>query len=112
MPGPNSTAPRKRNLARARELYLVNRAKYVAPEEIDVSHILFDIPKRGKGCRAGARRERRQEKSLAGADFAELAQALSDDPSVTRTKGGSTSAPRGKIRSGVRAGGIRAQESR
>jgi hypothetical protein len=32
----------ERNLARARELYLVNRAKYTVPEEIDASHILFD----------------------------------------------------------------------
>ena len=38
----------EKNLARARELYLVNRAKYLIAEEVDVSHLLYDTTKRGK----------------------------------------------------------------
>ena len=87
----------ERNLARARELYLVNRAKYVVPEEIDVSHILFDIPKRGSKDAALAAANDARAKLLAGADITELAPALSDDPSVTRNKGRLDFGPRGRF---------------
>ncbi|MET0167016.1 MAG: peptidylprolyl isomerase [Vicinamibacterales bacterium] len=87
----------ERNVARARELYLVNRAKYVVPEEIDVSHILFDIPKRGSRDAALAAANDARAKLLAGADITELAPKLSDDPSVTRNKGRLDFGPRGRF---------------
>jgi len=86
----------ERNLARARELYLVNRAKYANPEEIDVSHILFDSSKRGKDAALAAANEVRA-KLVAGEDFATLALALSDDPSAARNKGRLDWNPRGRF---------------
>jgi len=86
----------EKNLARARELYLINRTKYVVPEEIDVSHILFDVTKRGKDAALAAANDARA-KLLAGADITELAPKLSDDTSVTRNKGRLDSGPRGRF---------------
>jgi len=86
----------ERNLARARELYLVNRAKYANSEEVDVSHILFDSSKRGKDAALAAANEARA-KLAAGEDFAALALALSDDPSAARNKGRLDWNPRGRF---------------
>jgi peptidyl-prolyl cis-trans isomerase C len=86
----------ERNLARARELYLVNRAKYVTPEEIEVSHILFDVSKRGDAAALAAAKEARA-KLLAGEDFAALAAAVSDDPTATRNRGRLASSSRGRF---------------
>jgi peptidyl-prolyl cis-trans isomerase C len=85
----------ERNLARARELYLVNRAKYVIPEEIDVSHILFDSSKKGKEAALVAAVDVRA-RLLAGEDLAVLAVAVSDDPSAARNKGRLGPSPRGR----------------
>jgi len=76
----------ERNLARARELYLVNQAKYMIPERIDVTHILFESTKRGKEAAMAAAADARA-KILSGADFAALALASSDDPSAKTNKG-------------------------
>lgn len=86
----------ERNLARARELYLVNRAKYLVPEEVDTSHILFDVSKRGKDAALAATNDARA-KLLAGEDFAVLAVAVSDDPSAARNRGRLGPYPRGKF---------------
>lgn len=86
----------ERNATRARELYLVNPSKYTVPEEIDSSHILFDTSKRGTEAALAAAKEARA-KLLAGADFAELAVAVSDDTSVPRNKGHLGWNPRGRF---------------
>jgi len=86
----------EKNVARARELYLINRAKHVVPEEIDVSHILFDVTKRGKDAALAAANDARA-KLLAGTDITQLAPTLSDDSSVTRNKGRLDSGPRGRF---------------
>ena len=86
----------ERSLARARELYLVNRAKYLVPEEVDTSHILFDTTKRGKDAALAAANDARA-KLLAGEDFAVLAVAVSDDPSAASNKGRLGPYPRGKF---------------
>ena len=85
----------ERNLARARELYLIDRAKYTIPEEIDVSHILFDSSKKGKEAALAAAVDVRA-RLLAGEDLAVLAAAVSDDPSAARNKGRLGPAPRGR----------------
>ena len=77
----------ERNLARARELYLVNRAKYPMPEEIDVSHILFDTAEEGQGGALAAANDARA-KLLAGADFGVLAVRI-----VGRSVGGAQQGP-------------------
>jgi peptidyl-prolyl cis-trans isomerase C len=86
---------RERNLERARELYLVNQAKFVAPEQIDVTHILFDPVKRGKDAALASAVDARA-KIVAGADFGALAQASSDDPSGAKNKGRIDGLTRGK----------------
>jgi len=86
----------ERALARARELYLVNRSKYTIPEEVDVTHILFDTSKRGKDAALASANDARA-KLMAGEDIAVLAVAVSDDPSVARNKGRLGSSSRGRF---------------
>ena len=73
-------------LAKARETYVVNKAKYTKPEEVSASHILIDPKKHGDVAAATLARETR-EKLLAGADFATLAAQVSDD-ATTKADGG------------------------
>jgi peptidyl-prolyl cis-trans isomerase C len=73
-------------LAKAREVYAVNKAKYQSPEEVSASHILIDPKRHGDLAAATLARETR-EKLLAGADFATLATQISDDP-TTKADGG------------------------
>jgi len=63
--------------ARARELYMIDKAKYTQPAQIDTSHILF-AKTRGEEAALAAAKEARA-KLAAGADFATLAKELSDD---------------------------------
>jgi len=84
--GPEFDRAAERNLARARELYLVNQAKYLIPEEVDVSHVLFDVSKGGKEAALAAANDARA-KLVAGADFAALAVAVSADSSAARNQG-------------------------
>ena len=86
----------ERNLVRARELYLVDRAKYSVPEEIEVSHLLFDPAKRGKDGALAAANDARA-KLVAGADFGAMAMELSDDTSASRNKGRLPAIARGKV---------------
>jgi peptidyl-prolyl cis-trans isomerase C len=85
----------EKNEARARELFLVNESKYAVPEQIDVSHILFDVGKRGKDGALAAATEARA-RLVAGADFAALAKELSDDPSAAKNNGRLNGIARGK----------------
>jgi len=75
-----------RATARARELYLANPKKYVTPDQVDCSHILFSIT-RHSAAEALAAAEAARAKLEAGADFEKLAREVSEDPSAL-TNGG------------------------
>jgi parvulin-like peptidyl-prolyl isomerase len=72
--------------ARARELYVADRAKYATPEQVQVTHVLFDTKKRSAADARKLALEARA-KIAAGADMGELARELSDDPSALRNLG-------------------------
>lgn len=74
------------NLPRARELYLVDQAKYKVPEQISASHILFSTKSR-KPEEALALAQDARAKLAAGADFKVLAKQVSEDPSAARNNG-------------------------
>ena len=85
---------REQYIARARELFLADPAKYMIPEQVDVSHILFRTDKRSKAD-ALAAAEAARAKLVAGADFSALAREVSEDGSA-KTNGGRLSwLPRG-----------------
>ncbi|HEY2816035.1 MAG TPA: peptidylprolyl isomerase [Casimicrobiaceae bacterium] len=73
-------------LARARELYVADRDRYRAPEEISASHILFDAKKHSneeaRKLAADAR-----ARVVAGADFNVVAKEVSEDPSAQQNSG-------------------------
>ncbi len=71
---------------KAREIYALERKKYVAPEEVRISDIAISIKDRGDDAALARAREARQ-KIIAGADFAAVAREYSDDP-TSREKGG------------------------
>jgi peptidyl-prolyl cis-trans isomerase C len=73
--------------ARARELYLVDKAKYQVPETVSASHILLDPKAHGGDADTLKLAQQLRAKVLAGEDFAALARAHSDDPTA-RTNGG------------------------
>jgi len=72
--------------ARARELYLTRRDAYRVPEQVAVSHILFDTKKRTKEEALKLAQDTRS-KIPAGADFNEVAKQVSDDPSAQQNGG-------------------------
>jgi peptidyl-prolyl cis-trans isomerase C len=74
-------------MATARETYVLNKDRYMAPEEVSASHILFDPGKHGGSDAALALAKETRAKIMAGADFSKLAAELSDDPSAA-TNGG------------------------
>jgi parvulin-like peptidyl-prolyl isomerase len=71
---------------RARELYLLDKAKFVVPEAVHVQHILI-----GPGWRtremARARADEACAKLKAGEDFLAVAATYSDDPEKSLNKG-------------------------
>lgn len=71
---------------RARELYTTDRSKYASPEQLIVTHILFDTKKRD-ATQAKQLAQDTRAKILAGADMGKLARELSDDPSAQRNLG-------------------------
>ena len=71
---------------KAREIYALERKKYVAPEEVRISDLAISIKDRGDDAALARAREARQ-KIIAGADFAAVAREYSDDP-TSREKGG------------------------
>jgi peptidyl-prolyl cis-trans isomerase C len=74
-------------LAKAREIYVLNKEKYRAPEQVSASHILFDPTRHGGSDAALALAKEARAKIVAGADFAALASEVSDDPNA-KTDGG------------------------
>lgn len=72
--------------ARARESYLIDREKFRLPEEVSASHILFTADKRSSD-EARALAEKTRARLVAGADFAEVAREVSDDPSAAANGG-------------------------
>jgi peptidyl-prolyl cis-trans isomerase C len=73
-------------LPKARERYLVDKDKYVVPEQIEASHILFLTKTRSEDA-AMALAQQAEVKLAAGADFAALARESSEDPG-TKGSGG------------------------
>jgi peptidyl-prolyl cis-trans isomerase C len=79
-------ANRAKYEARARDLYLIDRAKFATPEHVNATHILFDTKKRGSD-EAKKLAEETRAKIAAGADMSKLARELSDDPSSGNNSG-------------------------
>lgn len=77
---------RAEQLPRARELYLVDQAKYRVPEQISASHILFATKSR-KPEEALALAQDARAKLVAGAEFKALAKQLSEDAASARNGG-------------------------
>jgi peptidyl-prolyl cis-trans isomerase C len=73
-------------LPKARERYLVEKDKYVVPEQIEASHILFSTKARSEDA-ALALAQQVEAKLAAGADFAALAREFSEDPG-SKSRGG------------------------
>ena len=72
--------------ARAREIYITEKARFARPEQLVATHILFDAKKRSADDAkklAIATRAR----IVAGADMNTLARELSDDPSAQSNSG-------------------------
>ena len=74
-------------LAKAREIYALNKEKYRAPEQVSASHILFDPARHGGSDAALALAKEARAKIVGGADFGKLAAEVSDDPNA-KTDGG------------------------
>lgn len=72
--------------SRARELYLVDREKLRAPEEISASHILFNVKQRSSE-EALELAQRARTRLAEGADFAAVAREVSEDPSAASNGG-------------------------
>ena len=79
--------------ARARELYLVDKAAFTTPAQVSATHILFDPRKRGAEAARTLAIETRA-KIAAGADMGKLAREISDDPSSSQNAGRSAGSPR------------------
>jgi len=79
-------AQRPAFVAKAREIYELDRDKYRVPEQVRFSDIAVAIKDRGDAA-ALARAEEARRRVVAGEAFATVAQAYSDDP-TTKDKGG------------------------
>lgn len=66
----------------ARERYDANREKYREPSQVEVAHILFKAERCADRPGALAKAEAAYEKLKNGADFGELAEAVSEDGSA------------------------------
>ena len=73
-------------VARARELYAVNRTSYSTPEQVRAAHILVAVKDGDRGA-ALRRAEELRAKAQGGADFGALAREFSDDPTAARNGG-------------------------
>jgi peptidyl-prolyl cis-trans isomerase C len=74
-------------LGRARELYLLEKAKYTLPERIRAAHILIRYDRRGKDEALRLAQEVRARALADGADFAALAREYSEDATVKTNNG-------------------------
>jgi peptidyl-prolyl cis-trans isomerase C len=79
-------ATRSNYEARAREIYLVEKARFERPEQLMATHILFDTKKRSSDD-AKALAAATRARVVAGADMSLLARELSDDPSAQNNNG-------------------------
>jgi peptidyl-prolyl cis-trans isomerase C len=84
--GAEFDASRAQYNGRAREIFLVDRAKYETPEQVTATHILFDVKKHGADT-ARKMADDARAKIVAGADMGKLAKDLSDDPSAQSNAG-------------------------
>ena len=74
-------------VGRAREIYLVDKAKYTAPEQVRVAHILIRTDKHSKDEALKIAQEVRARVVADGADFSAVARQYSEDASV-KSNGG------------------------
>jgi peptidyl-prolyl cis-trans isomerase C len=74
-------------VARARELYLVNRDQYAIPERVRAAHILIKVVDGNRDAALRKAETIRAQALAPGADFAKLAREFSDDPKAA-TNGG------------------------
>ena len=72
---------------RAREIYLLDKAKYTTPEQVRVTHILIRTDKHSKDEALKIAQEVRARVAAPGADFSALARQYSEDASV-KSNGG------------------------
>ena len=72
--------------ARAREIYVVERQRFVTPEQVSATHILFDLKKHSKDEALELARKTKA-RIVAGADFGQLAKEVSDDPTASKNGG-------------------------
>ncbi len=79
-------AKRDTYVARANELYTVDKQRYRAPEEVSASHILFDT-KKHTSDEAKALAEAARARVVAGANFNTVAKEVSEDPSAKENDG-------------------------
>ncbi|MEP7328117.1 MAG: peptidylprolyl isomerase [Betaproteobacteria bacterium] len=84
--GAEFDAAKSRYEARAREMYLVDKARFERPEQLMATHILFDTKKRSAED-AKALASATRARIVAGADMGALAKELSDDPSAQTNNG-------------------------
>lgn len=72
--------------SRAKEIYLIDKAKFTNPPQVSATHILFDTKKR-TAEEARKLAEDARVKIAAGADMGQLAKQVSDDPSSSQNFG-------------------------
>jgi peptidyl-prolyl cis-trans isomerase C len=71
---------------RAREIYLVDKARFTNPPQVSATHILFDTRKHSSE-EAKKLAEDARARIVAGADMSQLAKQVSDDPSSSQNNG-------------------------
>jgi peptidyl-prolyl cis-trans isomerase C len=69
-----------------RERYLVNKSKYLLPEQVSATHILFEVPKHSSDEAKKLAQDTRA-RIIAGADMNALAKEISEDTSARRNDG-------------------------
>ena len=72
--------------ARAKEIYLIDKARFTNPPQISATHILFDTKKHSSAEARQLALDTRA-KIAAGADMGQLARQVSDDPSSSQNFG-------------------------
>jgi peptidyl-prolyl cis-trans isomerase C len=78
---------REEFLARAREMYLINKERFTIPEQVRAAHILIRTEKRDDKEALKLAQEIRARAVVDGADFTALARQYSEDPTA-KTNGG------------------------
>lgn len=76
----------KKNLERAKEIWLIDETEYSTPETADFTQIFFDMSRRSFS-EIQARIEAAQNELRAGTSFDEVVQKFSDDANVKTNKG-------------------------